>query len=147
MISFGYVIRVLAGGAITGVEVSRWLFMSIFFLSMLVSIAKRKSELMLLKEDVLYHRKNLIKYSTEDLSRMLWIMSGISLAVYIIYCIEKKTGLIYSVIPATYGIMRFCILAEQGKTADPIGLFLKDIQLIIITTIFLTLIGIKIYGQ
>ena len=146
IISFGYVIRVLAGGAITGIEVSAWLFMSIFFLSMIVSIAKRKSELILLKENASYHRKNLMEYRLEDLSKMLWIMAGISLVVYIIYCIEKKNNLIYSVIPATYGTMRFCILAEQGKIADPIKFFFKDIQLIIVVAIFLVFLSIKIYS-
>ena len=146
IISFGFVLRVLAGGVITGIEVSRWLFMSVFFLSMIISIAKRKSELILLKEYASSHRKNLMIYKQEDLSKMLWIMAGISLVVYIIYCIEKKNDLIYSVIPATYGIMRFCILAEQGRTADPIKLLFKDIQLIIVTIIFLTFLGIRIYN-
>jgi len=146
VISFGYVLRVLAGGAITDIEVSRWLFMSIFFLSMIISVAKRKSELILLKEDASNYRKNLMRYKPEDLSKMLWIMAGISLVVYIIYCIEKKNNLIYSVIPATYGIMRFCILAEQGRTADPVKLFFKDIQLIIVAAIFLLFLGMKIYG-
>lgn len=144
-VSFGFVIRVLAGGAITGIEVSKWLFMSVFFLAMIISIAKRKSELILLKENISYHRESLKRYSQEDLSKMLWIMAGISIVVYIIYCMEKKNGLIYSVIPATYGIMRFCILAEQGKTADPTRLFFEDPQLIIATLIFLVFLSIKIY--
>ncbi len=145
IISFGFVLRVLAGGSITGIEVSRWLFMSVFFLSMIISIAKRKSELLVLKEDALYHRKNLMKYRQDDLSKMLWIMAGISLVVYTIYCIDKKNDLIYSVIPATYGVLRFCVLAEQGKTLDPIGLFFRDVQLIIVTIIFLVFLSIKIY--
>ncbi len=146
VISFGYVIRVLAGGAITDIEVSRWLFMSIFFISMIISIAKRRSELILLKGDASNHRENLMRYKIEDLSRMLWILAGVSLVVYAIYCIEKRNNLIYSIIPATYGIMRFCILAERGKTADPVRLFFKDIQLIVAVIIFLVFLGIKIYG-
>ena len=120
--------------------------MSVFFLSMIISVAKRRAELILLKENAFDHRKNLMKYRPEDLSKMLWIMACISLVVYALYCVEKKNNLIYSIIPATYGIMRFCILAEQGKTSDPIRLFFKDIQLIVTGIIFLLFLSIKIYG-
>ncbi len=145
IVSFGYVLRVLAGGAIAGVQVSKWLFMSIFFLSMVVSIAKRKSEILLLKENALYHRKNLVKYNPEDLSKMLWVMASISIAVYVLYCIEKKNDFIYSVIPATYGIIRFCILAEQGRAADPVRVFFKDLNLMIASLLFLGFLTVKMY--
>jgi len=145
VISFGFVIRVLAGGVVAEVEVSKWLFMSIFFLSMLISIAKRKSEILVLKEDAGHYRKNLIRYRSEDLSKMLWVMAGVSLVVYALYCLEKKNNLIYSIIPATYGIIRFCILAEQGRASDPVELFLKDLQLIIVSGLFIIFVGIKIY--
>ena len=145
IISFGFVIRVLAGGIVAGVQVSKWLFMSIFFLSILISIAKRKSEILMLKASAGDYRKNLIRYRSEDLSKMLWLMAGVSLVVYALYCVEKKNGLIYSIIPATYGIIRFCILAEQGRASDPVELFFKDVHLIVVSGVFLFFVGVKIY--
>jgi hypothetical protein len=76
---------------------------------------------------------------------MLWVMAGVSRVVYALYCLEKKNNLIYSIIPATYGIIRFCILAEQGRASDPVELFLKDLQLIIVSGLFIIFVGIKIY--
>ncbi len=146
VISFGFLLRILAGGAVADVKVSKWLFMSIFFLSILISVAKRKSEILMLKEDAGNYRKNLIRYRSEDLSKMLWVMAGVSLVVYALYCVEKKNDLIYSIIPATYGIIRFCILAEQGKASDPVELFLKDIQLVVVSALFLIFIAIRIYA-
>jgi len=61
-ISCGFLIRLLAGGAIFTVEISEWLFLSVFFLSLFLSAGKRLSEQNLLGADAADHRTSLFRW-------------------------------------------------------------------------------------
>lgn len=146
VVSFGFVLRVLAGGSACSIVVSNWLFMTVFFISMLISSAKRLSEYMVLGEKIaVLHRISQNTYTITYLTNMLWVCGGITLVVYALYVVERGGVLIYSILPATYGIFRFIYLAGFGKVGDPVQTLFTDNQLLIITSFFLTFIGITIY--
>ncbi len=145
-VSMGFVLRVLAGGAVCSIKVSSWLFMTVFFISMLISVAKRLSEFKNLgKEKAILHRKSQNGYTISYLTNMLWACGGVTLVVYALYVVEHGGIVIFSVLPATYGIFRFIYLADLGMADDPIKVLFTDIQLLLTTFFFLTFIGITIY--
>jgi decaprenyl-phosphate phosphoribosyltransferase len=145
IVSLGFVIRVLAGGAACDIPISDWLFLTVFFMSMLISVTKRKVEFDLLKTDGSVHRKSLQYYNANYLYSYLWTLGGISLVVYSLYTVEKGNGLVYSVVPAAYGIVRFILLTDIGIGGDPIKALFGDLQLLVTTLIFLCVIGFRIY--
>jgi len=145
-IAFGFVLRVLAGGAVCSVEISSWLFLTVFFIAMMISIAKRVNELKKLgKENAVLHRKSQVGYSLNYLNSMLWTCGSITLVVYALYALEHNTLVLYSILPGSYGIFRFIYLTDLGKGSDPIQTLFSDRQLLFTTVIFILFLGIVIY--
>lgn len=145
VVAMGFVLRVLAGGAASAITISDWLFMTVFFMAMLISVAKRKTELQILTKKALAHRESLKDYTISYLGQLLWCLGGITLVTYALYTVEKGDGLVYSLIPATYGIVRFFYLTESGKCGDSIKALFEDIQLLLTTLLFFVFLSLKIY--
>jgi len=145
LVSFFFVLRVLAGGLATDIYISNWLFSTVFFLSLLITVAKRKTEIMVIGKDVMNHRVSLQHYPVSYLDHLLWTAGGVSIVTYALYTVEKGQLLVFSLIPATYGITRFIMLTNKGDGGDPILALVKDSHLIIATLIFLTIICSNIY--
>ena len=146
VVAVGFVLRVLAGGALCNVEISSWLFLTVFFIAMMISIAKRLNELKELgNEDAVKHRKSQVGYSLNYLNNMLWACAGITLVVYSLYAVEHGKLVMYSIVPATYGIFRFIYLTDLGKGSDPIKTLFSDRQLLLTTLIFLLFLTFVIY--
>ncbi len=145
-VSFGFVLRVLAGGAACSINVSSWLFMTVFFISVMISVAKRISEFDVLGHDqAILHRKSQKGYSLSFLKNLLWTCGGISLVVYALYVVERSGLIVYSVLLASYGVFRFMYTAEDGRAGDPVKLLFKDHQLLLVTIIFLLFMWMAIY--
>ncbi|MBW2026950.1 MAG: decaprenyl-phosphate phosphoribosyltransferase [Deltaproteobacteria bacterium] len=146
MVSFFFVMRVLAGGLATGIHISNWLFSTVFFLALLITIAKRKSELITMGTVADGHRASLAQYSVDFLNFFLWAVAGVSLVTYALYTVENDHNLVITILPATYGVVRFIYLTDSGKGGDPIITMLKDAHLLVCTVTFLLFICYKIYG-
>lgn len=145
-IAAGFVLRVLAGGAVAGIEISSWLFLTVFFIAMMIAVAKRINEINELGIDkAILHRRSQTEYTISYLYHVLWGCGSISLVVYSLYAVEHGALIMYSVIPATYGIFRFIYLTDQGSSHDPIKTLFSDHQLILATTIFLLFLALVIY--
>ncbi len=148
IVASGFVIRVLAGGAVNNIVVSSWLFLTVFFIALMISIAKRVNEHKELgKQEAVLHRKSQVEYSMNFLNSMLWSSGGVTLVVYALYAVEHGSLIVLSVIPATYGIFRFLYLTDLGKGSDPIKTLFSDRQLLLTTLIFLLFLSIIIYGS
>jgi len=145
IVSFFFVMRVLAGGLATGTLVSNWLFATVFFLSLLITVAKRKTEIMVIGKESVNHRVSLQHYPVSYLDHLLWAAGGVSIVTYALYTVENGQLLVFSLMPATYGITRFIMLTNKGDGGDPILALVKDSHLIIATLIFLTIIFSNIY--
>lgn len=146
LVASGFVIRVLAGGAASGIEISNWLFLTVFFIALMISIAKRLNEIIELgKDTAIFHRKSHKGYSSTYLHNMLWASGSITLVVYSLYAVEHGKMVMYSVVPATYGVFRFMYLTDLGKGSDPIKTLFSDHQLILTTSIFLLFLALVIY--
>lgn len=145
-VSMGFVLRVLAGGAVSGIVISSWLFLTVLFISFLISVAKRLSEFEVLGEDVaVLHRQSQGGYTRAYLQHLLWGCGCITLVVYSLYVVEHDGVMIYSVLPASYGIFRFIYLTERGRGSDPIKALFSDRQLFLTAMFFLIYLALIIY--
>lgn len=146
-VSLGFVLRVIAGGAVSSIPISNWLFLTVFFISMLISVAKRMSEFIKLgQEKAIQHRSSQEGYSFSYLEHLLWICGGVTLVVYALYVVDQGGIMVCSVLPASYGIFRFIYLSEKGKGADPIKALFRDRQLMATTLVFFSFMAIMIYA-
>jgi len=140
-IAMGFVIRVLAGGAAFRVEVSHWLLLSMFMISLVLASGKRLSEVSLLHENASKHRKSLENAaSASSLHEILLISSASSLIAYALYTVEMYQNLIYTIPIATFGLFRYIVLSKQGM-GDPTQALTKDPWLIMTIGMWLSVVG------
>lgn len=143
-ISCGFLIRLLAGGAIFTVEISEWLFLSVFFLSLFLSAGKRLSEQNLLGADAAGHRISLLGYSDGTLDAILQISAATVLVTYTMYTVVHPQ-LVYSVPLCTFGLFRYILRVKSGNSGDPTESLLKDIPLLCVSVLWALFVGWSIY--
>ncbi len=144
VISFGFLIRVLAGGEAFDVTVSNWLFMTVFMVSLFLAAGKRMGELVYLGENAHNHRKSLAEYTPSFLEGILWFSASSALVMYSLYTLEQRSGLFYTVPLAAFGLLRYIFIAKEGK-GDPTDALLKDGQIMGVGVVWAAVIGVVIY--
>ncbi|OGP51548.1 MAG: hypothetical protein A2Y79_08535 [Deltaproteobacteria bacterium RBG_13_43_22] len=119
-IAAGFVLRVVAGGLAIGVHISPWLFICTTLLSLFLALAKRRHELVFLKEDAANHREILKEYSPYLLDQMMGVVTATTLMSYALYTISEETiakfhtaNLIFTIPFVLYGIFRYLYLVHQ----------------------------------
>lgn len=142
-VSTGYLLRILGGSVISGIEVSRWLFLASFFVTLFISLAKRLGELHL--GGNVSHRPTLSIYSANYLIAACAISASSALVTFGLYSIEKGGKFVYAVIPASYGLLRYLLIVMDRKSSEPIQIFLEDPQLQIVSFAFIAIIAWIVY--
>jgi len=120
IISIGFVLRVLAGGAAIDVEVSPWLVLCTIFVSLFLAFSKRRHELMLLADHAVEQRQVLSSYSPAFLDQMINVVTASTVVAYALYAISPETEerfhtphLIYTIPLVLFGIFRYLYLIYQ----------------------------------
>lgn len=144
-IASGFVIRVLAGGAAFNVAVSRWLFLTMFMIALMLAAGKRIGEAALLNENVQAHRKSLDKNFIKTLNEIFLISAAGSLIAYALYTIEQSPKLIYTVPVVTFGLFRYLLISKKGG-GDPTDALTGDKWLALTVLLWLFMTGFLRYN-
>ena len=125
-----YVLRLLAGGAITGIVVSNWLLIVIFFGALLFISGKRLTEKRNSKT-----RSVLKKYSVTILKFIVLFAASASVTCLLVYSVIQ--GLLYIPQAVIYGlaVTRYILLLENSDKGESSGIFL-DKQLLSLIFLF-----------
>jgi 4-hydroxybenzoate polyprenyltransferase len=148
LVSIGYVLRVLAGTIGINAKLSPWIMAATFTLSMMIILAKRRSELVLHGPQ---KRKVLKEYDINFMNLLLVMCATITLTIYLIWTFENvhnlnEFGLIGSSLFVFYGISRYLYLTiKENSTESPTKLVLKDKALIACVGLWTLYIGFLIY--
>jgi 4-hydroxybenzoate polyprenyltransferase len=133
-ISMGFVLRVEAGAAATGVEGSRWLFLCTIFIALFLAFSKRRHEITLLAAAAAGQRRVLDQYSPAFLDQMMNVVTASSVVSYALYAVAPETvekygtyDLIYTIPMVLYGIFRYLYLMyQQPGERNPTEAILRD---------------------
>ncbi len=137
-ISFGFIIRIIAGAIVIGVYPTHWILLTSFFISLFLGFGKRRAELSLMNNyNSSVSRKTLFKYNQKTLDVFLFINATLAVISYSLYTIDisiqqkfDTTNLIYTVPFVIYGILRYIlILFHKNDTNDPVDIIFNDKQL------------------
>jgi 4-hydroxybenzoate polyprenyltransferase len=134
IVSLGFVLRVLAGGAAVHVQVSAWLLLCTFFIALFLAFSKRRHELILLAEDASGQRPVLSHYSPAFLDQMINVVTASTVVAYAMYAISPETAekfhtrhLIYTIPMVLFGIFRYLYLIYQRPSnRNPTEAILRD---------------------
>lgn len=144
-LSFGFVLRVLAGCAAASVSPSTWLLNCTLFLAMFLAFGKRLGERRTVGASVASVRGVQAVY-TDELLRMMTLVTGVvTLLTYAGYVQSRDdsfkfaifgTGsagpapglnvLWFTLIPVTYALLRAIVLLERGRYDDPTEMATRD---------------------
>jgi len=134
LISFGFVLRVLAGAAIISVPATPWLLMCTVLLALFLAFSKRRHEIVLLNDNAGNHRKVLSHYSAYFLDQMITIVSAATVMSYALYTIWPDTvahfgtkNLIYTVPFVLFGLFRYLYIVHMKEEGgSPTKVLLTD---------------------
>jgi decaprenyl-phosphate phosphoribosyltransferase len=145
-ISAGFILRLEAGGEAFGIQISSWLFLTVFLLAMFLSTGKRLGERNLLGSAAGSHRKSLFTYPDGFLDGTMYMTGSAVLVTYTMYVIARHT-LIYSVPLCLFGLLRYIFLVKSGKSGDPTESLYRDKVLFVVGIIWAVMVGWNLYGR
>jgi 4-hydroxybenzoate polyprenyltransferase len=134
-IALGFVIRAIAGAACIRVEISPWLIICTFTISLFMGFCKRGNEVATIKnkEQAEGHRVTLPGYTPELLTHFITLSAGVAVVSFLLYSSSPMTierfgtiYLSYTLPLVIYGIFRFAMLSMRGTYADPTDLIVRD---------------------
>lgn len=141
-IALGFVFRISAGGEASGIEVSSWLFLTTFLLSLLLAFGKRRFELVSFNNSTAF-RRVLAKYRMNFLDTALSIFATTAIVTYSLYAVERGPRAFVITVPfVCYGVLRYMYLVQTDTSGDPTEALLKDKWLF--TCVFLWIIATAI---
>lgn len=136
-ISFGFVLRVVAGIEIIEVVISPWIILCTALLALFLGFSKRRAEILLYQDKASCYRSVLDKYQLSFLEQIITVVSSATIVSYSLYTIESETArahpdLILTIPFVMYGIFRYLYITTQNrKGEEPENILLTDKPLII----------------
>ncbi|MBM6993042.1 MAG: decaprenyl-phosphate phosphoribosyltransferase [Prevotella sp.] len=141
IVAFGFVLRLLAGGVATGIVLSKWIVLMTFLITLFMSFAKRRDDVLRMEATGEAPRKNTIHYNTTFINQAITITAGVTLVCYIMYTVSPEViaqfhnGYLYlTSVFVLVGLLRYIQIAVvEKKSGNPTKVILKDhfIQLVV----------------
>lgn len=145
IIAFGFVLRIIAGGVATGIILSHWIVLMTFLLTLFLSFAKRRDDVVRMNETGEAPRKNTNRYNLTFINQAITITASVTLVCYIMYSVSPevianfKTRQLYlTSVFVLVGLLRYIQIAVvDEKSGDPTKVILRDrfMQLIVVAWI------------
>ena len=145
VIAFGFVLRILAGGTATEIVPSKWLVLMTFLLTLFLSFAKRRDDVLRMQQTGEAPRRNTSRYNLTFINQAITITASVTLVCYIMYTVSPevtsnfKTDHLYLTSAfVLVGLLRYIQIAVvDEKSGDPTKIILRDrsTQLIVLAWI------------
>lgn len=131
IVATGFVLRALAGGAATGVPVSRWFVMVTSFGALFLVSGKRYAELRSAGEAAVHIRASLSAYSEDFLRFVMVLAASVTTATYCLWAFQGHGGdglswYEVTVAPFVLWLLRYGLLIHEGEGQAPEDLVLRD---------------------
>jgi 4-hydroxybenzoate polyprenyltransferase len=133
IVAAGFVLRVAAGVALVNVvRFSPWLYVCMGLLALFLGFAKRRQELMLLKDNAIHSRAILEEYNLEFVDGMQNVVMACTIIAYSLYTflaegLPPNHAMMLTIPFVLYGIFRYLYLVHvRGEIAPPDEVALRD---------------------
>lgn len=134
VIAFGFILRILAGGLAAEIILSNWIVLMTFLLTLFLSFAKRRDDVIRMEETGEAPRKNTIRYNLTFINQAITITGTAAFVCYVMYTVSPEvtfrfhTQYLYlTSIFVLVGLLRYIQLAVvDKKSGDPTKVILQD---------------------
>ncbi|MBI9001211.1 decaprenyl-phosphate phosphoribosyltransferase [Corynebacterium sp. CCM 9185] len=153
LVSSGFMLRAMAGGVATGIELSQWFLLVAAFGSLFMASGKRYAEILLVELSGAKIRKSLEGY-TDTYLRFVWTLSATAVVMsYALWgfdvsrAMDGAGGVWYqiSLVPFTVAILRYAADIDRGDGGAPDELALSDRTLQALAGLWVVCIVIAVY--
>ena len=141
IVSAGFVLRVVAGGVSTDIALSRWIVMMTFLLTLFLSFAKRRDDVLIMNDTGVAPRRNTSRYNLTFINQAITITGSVMLVCYIMYTVSpevisrfRSPNLYMTSFFVILGLLRYVQLTVvDSRSGDPTRLVLSDrfLQLVV----------------
>ncbi|MFB9314863.1 decaprenyl-phosphate phosphoribosyltransferase [Nocardioides plantarum] len=149
IIASGFLLRAIAGGVASGIELSQWFLLSASFGSLFMAAGKRYAEAAL--DDPGLVRRSLTRYTPTYL-RFVWTMSaGLLIMTYGLWAFELADDadgsplFVASMAPFVLAVMRYAVSIDAGVAGEPEEIALRDRVLQVLALVWLVLVAGAVY--
>lgn len=133
-VALGFVLRVVAGGAATGVYVSHWIIIMTFLLALFLSLCKRRDDIVIYNTTGEIMRHNITRYNLEFINQATTLVSTVMLVSYVMYTVSAdvtarfNSGYVYvTSVFVLLGLLRYIQLTVvDERSGSPTRVFLND---------------------
>ena len=117
IIGINFVLRTISGSILMNAEISPWVIICVFFFTLFLTVGKRYSEIIFLKEDASNNRKVLNEYDSKTLNSLMDISTTVFIITFSIFTFfsQHSQNLIYLVPLFVYVILRYTWLIRNGS--------------------------------
>ena len=134
IVAFGFVLRIIAGGQAEDVELSNWIVLMTFLLTLFLSFAKRRDDVLRMNETGEAPRHNTSRYNLTFINQAITITASVTLVCYIMYTVSPEvtehfgSGYLYlTSVFVLLGLLRYVQIAVvDQKSGDPVKVALHD---------------------
>lgn len=134
IVSSGFLVRAIAGGAAAGLPLSPWFLLTMAFGSLFMASGKRYAEMRLAERTGAKIRKSLERYSASYL-RFVWSLSAtVVIMAYGLWAFgintvpgrPVSTWAIVSIVPFVVAVLRYAVDVDGGNGGEPEEIALGD---------------------
>ena len=150
ILSCGFVFRILYGGAIDGIEVSDWLFMTVLTMALFFSLGKRRNEIRTNRDG--RTRSVLERYPAAFLDKGMYMCLTLGNVFYALWTMDAATEIRYPKFPMIYSFpivllitLRYCLLIERESDGDPVEVVLHDRTILALCLIYVLALSASRY--
>ena len=134
IVAFGFVLRIVAGGVAEEVALSQWIVLMTFLLTLFLSFAKRRDDVLRMNETGEAPRHNTIRYNLTFINQAITITASVTLVCYIMYTVSPEVTARFNshyvyltTIFVLVGLLRYIQIAVvDKKSGDPTKVILRD---------------------
>jgi decaprenyl-phosphate phosphoribosyltransferase len=148
-VASGFLLRAIAGGVASGIELSQWFLLVASFGSLFMVAGKRYSEMHNLGPDS-PTRLSLQSYS-ESYLRFVWsLAAATTLVFYGLWAFENRGSPPWAVIslaPFTIGLLRYAVDIDRAVAGSPEDIVLRDRVLQVLAVVWLVLVALFAAGR
>lgn len=134
IVATGFVLRILVGGVATSIMVSKWLVLMTFLLTLFMSFAKRRDDVIRMEKTGEAPRQNTSRYNREFINQAITITAAVTLVCYIMYTVSPEVAahfhtdyLYLTTVFVLVGLLRYIQLTVvDNRSGDPTKLILRD---------------------
>jgi len=149
-VASGFLLRAIAGGVATHVELSQWFLIAAGFGSLFMAAGKRYAEMLVVQDTEAAIRPVLKRYTPSYL-RFVWTLSaGVMVTTYALWAFTMRQATLSewsvgSIVPFVVALLRYAVDVDSGAAGEPEEIVLHDRLLLMLGGIWAACLISSVY--